>query len=39
MSRITCFVVKIVREENNITHTLLECLDALASFVFIECTI
>lgn len=29
-------MVKIVNEENNITHTLLECLDALAFLVFIE---
>jgi len=39
MLRTTNFVVKIVKEENNITHTLLECSDALTSFVFIECTI
>jgi hypothetical protein len=32
----TTSMVKIVNEENNITHTLLECLEALAFSVFIE---
>jgi hypothetical protein len=36
MSRTIGFVIKIVKEENNITHTFPEYSDAFASFVFIE---
>jgi hypothetical protein len=33
---ITSYVVKIVKQENDVTHILLRCLNVLASFVFIE---
>ncbi len=36
MPRTSGFVIKIMKEENDVTHILLECLSILASFVFIE---
>jgi hypothetical protein len=36
MLRITSSVVKIVKQETNVNHIFLQCLNALAFFVFIE---